>query len=36
MEAEVLETVLTEVLQEFKEVKQQQAETAKVLFELKN
>ena len=36
MEDEVLQTVLTEVLQELKEVKQQQAETAKALFDMKN
>ncbi len=36
METEVLQTVLTELLQEFKEVKQQQAETTKALLEMKN
>ncbi|MEJ7830563.1 MAG: hypothetical protein WKF91_20305 [Segetibacter sp.] len=36
MDEEVLQTVLTKLLQEFKEVKQQQGETAKALFELKN
>ncbi len=36
MEEEVLQTVLTELLQELKEVRQQQAETAKAVIELKN
>jgi len=36
METEILQTVLTELLQEFKEVRQQQAETANVLLEMKN
>jgi hypothetical protein len=36
MEQEVLQTVLTELLQELKEVRQQQAETAKALLEVKN
>jgi hypothetical protein len=35
MEAEVMQTVLLEVLGELKEVKQQQAETAKALSEIK-
>ena len=35
MEPEVMQTVLLEVLDELKEVKQQQAETAKALFEIK-
>ncbi len=34
MEEEILQTVLTEVLQELNELKQQQAETAKALVEL--
>jgi len=36
MEGEVIKTVLNEVLEEFKEVKQQQGETLKVLFEIKD
>jgi hypothetical protein len=36
LETEILQTVLTELLQEFKEVKQQQVETAKALLEMRN
>ncbi len=35
MEPEVMQTVLLEVLEELQEVKQQQAEAAKALFEIK-
>lgn len=36
MEEEVIKPVLNEVLQELKELKQEQAETIKVVFEIKD
>ena len=36
MEQEVLQTVITELLQELKEVRQQQLETTKAMIEVKN
>ncbi len=36
MEEEVIKTVLNEILEEFKEAKQQQIETGRILFEIKD